>query len=81
MIDRVIKSYWKNGLFDELVSKLEIEEYDEVHLGCSELLFRMSGDSEGVDSLSETPVLLILIVDVLGDNRSCFGVDIAMEKL
>lgn len=57
--ERVVKSYWKNGLFEGLLRHLEVESYDEVCLGCSELLFRMTGDSEGVDSLSENEVSVI----------------------
>ncbi|KNB42336.1 beta-catenin-like protein 1 [Blastocystis sp. subtype 4] len=53
------ESYWKNGLFEALLRHLEVESYDEVCLDCSELLFRLAGDSEGVDSLSENPVSLI----------------------
>ena len=59
MNDRMIRSYWKNGLFEALLRHLEVESYDEVCLDCSELLFRLAGDSEGVDSLSENPVSLI----------------------
>ena len=49
MNDRMIRSYWKNGLFEALLRHLEVESYDEVCLDCSELLFRLAGDSEGVD--------------------------------
>ena len=59
MNDRMIRSYLKNGLFEALLRHLEVESYDEVCLDCSELLFRLAGDSEGVDSLSENPVSLI----------------------
>lgn len=62
--DRVIKSYWKNDLFEGLLRHLEVETYSEVCLGCSELLFRLTGDSEGVDSLSENPVSLSKKCDV-----------------
>lgn len=46
MNDRMIRSYWKNGLFEALLRHLEVESYDEVCLDCSELLFRLAGDSE-----------------------------------
>lgn len=66
----MIRSYWKNGLFEALLRHLEVESYDEVCLDCSELLFRLAGDSEGVDSLSENPEILDRFLVLLSRWRS-----------
>ena len=52
----MVSSYWSAGLFQQLLSRLDVENYDELSLHCTELLFSMVGVAEQVDSLALHPV-------------------------
>ena len=52
----MISTYWTAGLFQQLLSRLDVDIYNEVSLHCSELLFVMVGVADQVDSLAGNPV-------------------------
>ena len=52
----MITTYWTAGLFQQLLSRLDVDIYNEVSLHCSELLFLMVGVADQVDSLASHPV-------------------------
>ena len=49
---RMISTYWKAELFQQLLSRLDVDIYNDVSLHCSELLFLMVGVADQVDSLA-----------------------------